>query len=516
MSRPSDRFRSGVAINLVTGLLGGLWSTLLQLAAVPVYLYLLGAEAYGLIGFHLALTAALKVLDLGLSSTVNRELARSTARGRSTSGGVHDLVRTLEAAYWAIGITLGLGLAVSARWVALHWIHSDTLPLPLVQRSLVLMGALVAVQWPLTMYQGGVMGLQRHVVLHALNAVAATVTVVGGVLVLVGVSRSVTALFTWQLAAGAVQVAATAALLWRSMPPRANGARVGIRPRLFRRVSALAAGLTGITALGTLVGQADKIVLSRVLPLGTFGYYTLATTVAGGLALVIAPVFNAVFPRLSALRAVYDDDALQRFYRCASQTMTVLLAPFAATLVVFAPEILLLWTRDPAATAYAAPIVRLVVVGAALHGLVHLPYAAQLAAGWTRPALLLNLLFALTLVPALIVLAPRYGGIASGWAWIVVNVVYLAVSVPLTHRRLLGGGALRWATHDVALPAVAALLVALAGRVLARPGASPLLPIGIGVTGAAAILAAVAAASELRPAVLARVHRARRSRAAVA
>lgn len=516
MSLSSDRFRSGVAMNLVAGLLGGIWSTLLQLAAVPIYLYLLGAEAYGLIGFHLVLTAALKVLDLGLSATVNRELARATAPGRSTPADVHDLVRTLEAAYWAIGLALGLGLAVSARWVALHWIHADALPLPLVERSLVLMGALVAVQWPLTMYQGGLMGLQRHVALQILNVVAASVTVCGGVLVLLVLSPSVAALFTWQLAAGVLQVAASAALLWRSMPPRADGARASIRPRLVSRVGALAAGLTGITALGTLVGQADRIVLSRVLPLGTFGYYTLAATVAGGVSLGIAPVFNAIFPRLSALRAVHDDDALRGFYRRASQAMTVLLAPLAATLVVFAPEVLLLWTRDLAATTYAAPVVRLLVVGAALHGLVHLPYAAQLADGWTRLALLLNLLFALTLVPALLALAPRYGGIAAGWAWIVVNLVYLAVSVPLTHRRLLGGGALRWATRDVALPAAAALLVALAGRALTPSSASPLLPVGICVTGGAALLAAVAAASELRAAILAYAQGARRSRAAVA
>jgi len=54
----------------------------------------------------------------------------------------------------------------------------------------------------------------------------------------------------------------------------------------------------------TLVGictailtQEDKIVLSRLLPLDAFGYYTLAATLAAGLMLIVGPIVNLAFPR---------------------------------------------------------------------------------------------------------------------------------------------------------------------------------------------------------------------------
>ena len=43
---------------------------------VPVYISYLGIEAYGLIGLFATLQAWLSLLDLGLSPTLNREMAR--------------------------------------------------------------------------------------------------------------------------------------------------------------------------------------------------------------------------------------------------------------------------------------------------------------------------------------------------------------------------------------------------------------------------------------------------------
>ena len=47
---------------------------------MPFYIKLLGIEAYGLVGFYVTLLAALQVLDLGISPTINREMARHSVR----------------------------------------------------------------------------------------------------------------------------------------------------------------------------------------------------------------------------------------------------------------------------------------------------------------------------------------------------------------------------------------------------------------------------------------------------
>jgi len=56
-----------------------------------------------------------------------------------------------------------------------------------------------------------------------------------------------------------------------------------------------------VTFLAILLTQLDKVLLSRLLSLESFGYYTLAATVAGVLYMVIGPITSAFYPRLVEL-----------------------------------------------------------------------------------------------------------------------------------------------------------------------------------------------------------------------
>src|SRR5512140_2568781 len=62
--------------NIAANFVGTLWTALMGPALVSVYVRLMGIEAYGLIGILTTLQAAFTLLDLGLSTATNRELAR--------------------------------------------------------------------------------------------------------------------------------------------------------------------------------------------------------------------------------------------------------------------------------------------------------------------------------------------------------------------------------------------------------------------------------------------------------
>jgi len=79
---------------------------MLSILFIPFYLRFMGIEAYGLVGFYLALSNVLGILDLGLGSTMNRELARVSAKEGSATA-QRDIVRTLEVIYWGIAIIAG-------------------------------------------------------------------------------------------------------------------------------------------------------------------------------------------------------------------------------------------------------------------------------------------------------------------------------------------------------------------------------------------------------------------------
>src|ERR1700751_6102411 len=103
----SSAHSSGLKVNLAANLVGAAWAMLVQLVCIPLYIKFMGVEAYGLVGFYLMLQAMLQVLDLGLSPTMNREMARYSVQTEKTDE-ARDLVRTLEIGYWLIGLMIGL------------------------------------------------------------------------------------------------------------------------------------------------------------------------------------------------------------------------------------------------------------------------------------------------------------------------------------------------------------------------------------------------------------------------
>ena len=87
---------------------------LVFLLAVPLYLRLLGAEAYGLVGLFTTVMVAAAALDLGLGATLNREVARLTAHEAQRTD-VADVTATLHAACWVVGDRHGRRSSPSAR-----------------------------------------------------------------------------------------------------------------------------------------------------------------------------------------------------------------------------------------------------------------------------------------------------------------------------------------------------------------------------------------------------------------
>ncbi len=142
-----------------------------------------------------------------------------------------------------------------------------------------------------------------------------------------------------------------------------------------------------------------------------------------------------------------------------------------------------------------------------------LPYALQLAHGWTSLGLRINAGLMVLLVPTIALLTPRYGPIGGAAAWVLLNALYMLVGVPLTHRKLLKGEMRTWFTVDIFPPVAAALAIVWAGRVLAPRGSGFLTVLVLGVVLVAALVAAVLAAPLVRRGVLDLISRARATEA---
>lgn len=471
--------RTSIKVNIVANLLARTWNALMSLAFVPLYLHFLGAEGYGFISLFATLLALFGLLDFGLSLTANREIARYGARPDERQQ-ARIMLRTFEAVYWAIALAIGVGIALLAPWIVRGWIHLQAIPLDQADRGVRLMGLMALARWPVSLYLGVLQGMQRQVVSNTITSLASTLAGGGAVLVLWLVSPRVDYFVGWQSMVFIGQVLALRLAAWRGL------ALAGDRPRvqlgILRNSAGFSIGITGITLLSLVLTQLDKVLLTRMLSLKDFGYYAIASSIAGLLTTIGGAVETASFPALTAAVEQGDRQAVSAIYHNASRGLAVLVVPAAMVLAIFSSDLLHFYLPSPGTAEQTHVLLSLLALGNACLALVFMPLSLQLANGWTSLSFWKNVFAILIYVPLLLFLVPRFGTIGAALSWLALTGGYLLLEVPIMHQRLLQGELWRWYSRDLGAPLIVAIAVVGMGWLVLPSGQSPwprLVTIGI-------------------------------------
>ena len=206
------------------------------------------------------------------------------------------------------------------------------------------------------------------------------------------------------------------------------------------------------------------MLLSKLLTLEDYGYYTVAGAVAGAIYMIIAPIAQATYPRLVELHTQRDQVELARAFHQSAQLVSLATTPAMLVIALYPERVLYLWSGDTALAAKAAPILVPLVLGTFLNGLMWIPYQAQLAHGWTALALRVNFIAVAVLVPMIIWLVPIYGAPGAAWIWVTLNGAYTATYTYFMFRKILTGERWRWCWNAVTKPLLVGAVFGLAIR----------------------------------------------------
>jgi O-antigen/teichoic acid export membrane protein len=449
---------SSIKINIAANLVGKIWSAAIAVLLIPLYIKYLGIESYGLVGFYGTLIGSMALLDLGLSTTINRELAKFKS-GKGTAQDARNLSFSLECLYWGIGLLVAL-LVIALSWfIANHWVKAEHLPISVVRQSVMLMGAVIAFQWPISLYSGGLTGLNKQVLNNIIIIVMSTLRAAGVIIVLKYYSPTLQAFFLWQAALSLVYVFIMRVALWKEMPK--DPAAPQFSKAQIKNIWRFAAGMTGISLVTFFLSQIDKIVLSKILPLSQFGYYSLAFSIASAISMIVVPVSITFFPRFSGLVAQGKEGELKKLYHQASRLMATFIFPVCLVLVFFMEDILRVWTKNSVTTENTYLLAQVLVIGSMFNALMVIPYNLLIANGRTRFTIYQNTIAAIILVPMLFLWTHLYGALGATFVWVIVNVGYVLISQPLMHRKLMKGELWKWYWNDTLLPLLTPLAVVL-------------------------------------------------------
>jgi O-antigen/teichoic acid export membrane protein len=280
----------------------------------------------------------------------------------------------------------------------------------------------------------------------------------GAVLVLWLISPTLSAFFLWQIIVSAINVILIAYFLWDKLP--SGNRHPQFQHSYLARVWRFAAGLAGITLLSTILTQVDKIILSNVLPLNLFGYYVLGTFAQTIFNRLIAPIFSAVGPKFTELVAKNEEDAICLLYHKVSQFVSIIIYPAASIVIVFSYQLMLIWTQDAVTAENTYIIVGILACSMIFSCTMYIPYALQLAYGWTKMGLITICISVVVIAPLMVFMIGQYGLVGAALTHLILNCGYFFITTHFMHAYILPGEKWRWYLGDVCVPLLMALSTA--------------------------------------------------------
>lgn len=484
--------------NIIANYASQAYITVISLLMVPLYIRYMGVEAYGLVGFYWMLESWFVLLDMGLTTTMQRETARYCA-GVADGDAYRRLLRVLERLFLAAALAGGSAIYLLSHPISIHWLHNSHLPHAEVERAVRLIACILAFRWMGSLYRGTISGSERQVWLGGFNSAVATFRAGGLMLALIHIGATPTVFFAFQCVIAAAELIGMLLYAYRFLPAMTGNRSIPKDGALLKPLIgfSLAVGLSSMAT--TVVSELDKLMLSNILSLKGYGYFSIAILVADGVNRLSLPVMSAMLPRMSRLEAAHDHAGLIRIYRQSTQLVTVFAGSAAITIAFCAEPLLFAWTGDRALAVQTAPILQLYALGNGIMVLGIFQYYLQYAKGELRLHLIWTAFSVVVLIPSIIWAATRYGAVGSGFVWLGINLVAFMFWQPFVHARYAPSLNLKWYAQDVLVIASAACAAGYAGSALLLQGVGRWSVLaGVAACGLLVLLAGSASSSAVK------------------
>lgn len=435
--------------NAIANYIGQGYTILIGIAITPLYLQYLGAEAYGLVGFFALLQAWLNLLDLGLNPT----LARQVAYARGQENGFEffkRLLKSFELIFLFIAILVSASIYFLSEWIVTHWIKAETLDIETLRYCIVLMGAMIALRFFTGLYRSGISGMEDQVWLNVINIIVISIKFIGALLVLAFVTQEIQHFFEYQLLIGLLEAAIFASRFYAKLPVTVNSPRIVAFDWLaLKSVAPFALSIAYTAGLWILITQTDKLILSSVLSLAEFGYFSLVALVAGGITFLSSPISQAIMPRMTTLLAQNKKAEMLTIYRQASQIVTLISFSVAMMIGLYASPLIYAWTGDQGAANYGATVLIWFALGNGVLAIGSFQYYMQSAFGQLKLHVIGSTISAIIQIPIIYWVATNHGAVGAGIAWFIFRLTWFIGWTPIVHNRFVPGFHWDWLFKDI-------------------------------------------------------------------
>lgn len=450
--------KNSIRINTLTNYIGQGYTIAVAIIITPFYLQYLGAEAYGLVGFFMVMQNWLNLLDMGLSTTLGRQVAY--ARGQINGfNKFQHLLKSFELIFFVLTIAIAIGVYFGSSWIARSWIKANALSFEDISYCIVIMGAIVGLRFFSTIYRSGINGFEDQVWLNKANIVVNSLKYIGSFLILMYISIEIRHFFEYQLVIGFLEATLLARRFYFNLPSFDSSVKwFEIDWGVFRKILPFALSISYTSAILMAITQFDKLLLSGSLSLEKFGYFSLITLISGAVISLSTPVFLAFLPRMTILVSKKDFTEFSALYVNMTQVAVWITLSSASLIIVFAQEIFYSLTGDSAPYIWGHEVLLWYVSGSCVYVFGAFQYYLQNAFGNLRLYVIGSTIALVIQVPLIYFVVVEYGALGAGQLWFGYSLIWFLGWTAIVHSKFLPGFHVKWLVKDF-LPMVVAILI---------------------------------------------------------
>lgn len=395
--------------NIIANIIGKFWSILSGFLFIPLYIKYLGFESYAIISFTLIIAGVMAVLDAGLTATLSREFARVD----NFQADKIRIFKTLESVYFIIiGLSIFLVYSLSGT-IANNWLNLSAYDPEKVSFFLKIISFDIGFQLLLRFYMGGLLGLEEQVKAN-LYQVGWGVLRNGIVVVAIWAIPTLEMFFIWQ----AVSTVIFTFLIGISLRKDLIGQikfdfKFKIELSVFKNIWKFAGGMLLISLVAALNTQLDKLAISKLLPIDSLGYYTLAVSISLGIIVLVNPISVALLPRFTALYSVGKIEEASKLFQKINLFVAILVFSVMSNISFFAKKIIWIWTGEIELAEHSSYLIPIIAFAMAMLSLQIIPFNIAIAKGYTKLNNLLGIISLFITLPGYWIATQYYGAIGA-------------------------------------------------------------------------------------------------------
>ena len=434
--------------NITANYIGQFYSIIIGIFMVPFYIKYLGTEAYGLIGFFTLMYSWMLLLDMGMSPTLSREVTKTIASDNNdTKEKFIKLLHSFESVFVLISTLLVLTVVLNSELISDSWLRVENLNISKVSYCISLMGFIIGIRFMISLYNSGISGTEQHVWQNIAIVIIQTLKFIGVLFIFEFISTDISHFFEYQLAIVIIELIVFSRKFYLIM--NIKKFKLYFSYHVIKPIVPFAIGIAYAGGIWIFLTQFDKLLLSSILPLKEFGYFTIVAIVSNAIIHFSHPISKAMLPRLTYLHHHGKKEELTTIYKKSTQFITIFIFSIVGVVGTFSWELLYSWTGNEEMSTWGSEVLFWYMLGNGVLAISSFQFYLQYAHGKLDMHVKYNTVLSVLALPSIYFSAYEYGAIGVAIVWFILRLLSFLVWVPLVHRKFAPNLHKDWIVNDI-------------------------------------------------------------------